>query len=271
MIQSSSLKRSILVFINLLVISICLFSFLPSYYQQKTYLQNEFLAHGKSLAKNLANNCRDPLKKQDRATLYRLVNSLMKEPNIRWAAIQNAEGVIIAQNGADGIVLGQGKVVKYADKDILRIRQEETIFDIQVGVEDKLDFYQTAESSPDGYLGIIHVGLSLKKLYATNRKIFFQFMIIFFLVLLISSPRGVYFSNSFIKPLNRLVEMMQDIASRKGDLTQQIILHRNDELGMLAHNFNVFIFNIRQIVKRTIFLVNQMNISWKTFPPPQKN
>jgi methyl-accepting chemotaxis protein len=68
-----------------------------------------------------------------------------------------------------------------------------------------------------------------------------------------------YFLNTFLAPINQLVGIMKNIASRKGDLTQKIELHRDDELGELAASFNIFIESIRQVVFHTISLITQMN------------
>ncbi len=50
------------------------------------------------------------------------------------------------------------------------------------------------------------------------------------------------------KPLNSLIEMMKDIATGDGDLTKRVNLHRNDEIGRLAHWFDTFLENIHGII-----------------------
>lgn len=285
--QQSSLKQTILMFILILVSGLTILNFVVSYFQQKTFLQKEFLARGRALAQNLAYNSQQPVKVRDQQALYTLVDGLMKEPDIRWAAIQSAEGQMLVQNGVDAAVLGKGVQEDSEQVKNLSIRkhlldQNETVLDIQVEMRIKQEqqvrndslmelgmFGETQESSSNPteekevLLGRVHVGLSLKSLKKTLRIINFQLFFIFVLALGLSLGAGLYFANSFLHPLNRLVTVMQDIASRKGDLTQQIDLDRKDELGLLAKSFNLFVANIRQIIMHTISLVNSLNSSFE--------
>ena len=51
------------------------------------------------------------------------------------------------------------------------------------------------------------------------------------------------------KPLQSLVERVKDIAAGEGDLTQMLDQKSNDELGELAHWFNVFVHKLRNMIK----------------------
>ncbi len=52
-----------------------------------------------------------------------------------------------------------------------------------------------------------------------------------------------------IKPLNRVVSMVKDIAAGEGDLTKRLDESAKDELGQLAHWFNRFTENLQGVVK----------------------
>ncbi|WDP92000.1 MAG: methyl-accepting chemotaxis protein [Desulfobacter sp.] len=52
-----------------------------------------------------------------------------------------------------------------------------------------------------------------------------------------------------IRPIKTVVASLKDIAQGEGDLTQQLPVKSDDELGELATWFNTFLENLRQIVK----------------------
>ncbi len=62
-----------------------------------------------------------------------------------------------------------------------------------------------------------------------------------FILLVASGALGWAFSNSIVRPLERIVASMKDISSGSGDLTVRLDDSANDELGMLARAFNIFV------------------------------
>lgn len=52
-------------------------------------------------------------------------------------------------------------------------------------------------------------------------------------------------------PLKRLKDAMTDIASGDGDLTQRITIEANDEVGVLAEQFNLFTGKLQRLLKET--------------------
>ncbi|WP_286263631.1 methyl-accepting chemotaxis protein [Thalassotalea atypica] len=69
------------------------------------------------------------------------------------------------------------------------------------------------------------------------------------LVMLITSA-VIFFTiqKLLTKPLKRVVDAMDDIASGEGDLTKRIDINSNDELGHLSESFNGFVENIQSII-----------------------
>jgi methyl-accepting chemotaxis protein len=62
----------------------------------------------------------------------------------------------------------------------------------------------------------------------------------------------VYLSDLITKPLIKTNDMLKDIAKGEGDLTKALSVNSNDELGILAKWFNLFISKIRDVVIQVI-------------------
>ncbi len=52
-----------------------------------------------------------------------------------------------------------------------------------------------------------------------------------------------------IQPVNNVVDRIKAIAQGEGDLTTRLVVKRNDEMGDLAHWFNIFVENVHAIIK----------------------
>ncbi len=284
--QSASLRRTILAFLILFVVGLCSLTFVATYFEQQANLRSEFLARGKALAKNLAYNSRQALQFGDERSLYILTDSVLNEPDIRWAAIEDAEGRLAAQNGLPALRLEKGELDPREHIQTLRIRphllaRNETVLDLQVEVRGQAPTAADTRSPSElellggaapvetagpstaeaRLLGTVHLGLSLLGLEAKQARSRLHMLEIFLAALGLSILAGYFFSNSILRPLDRLVNVMEGIASRKGDLTQRIDLKRRDELGRLAESINRFIGSIHEIVREASRLIQDMNLS----------
>ena len=54
--------------------------------------------------------------------------------------------------------------------------------------------------------------------------------------------------NAQFKPLEKLNDVIKNLSSSDGDLTQRLIIHSNDELGKISENINLFINKIHSII-----------------------
>ena len=62
---------------------------------------------------------------------------------------------------------------------------------------------------------------------------------------------GLLISGGIAKPLNSVVRNLQEISEGDADLTQTLQVTSNDEVGLLATSFNLFIARLREMVLRT--------------------
>ena len=57
--------------------------------------------------------------------------------------------------------------------------------------------------------------------------------------------------NTIVKPLHHITNRLDDIARKDGDLTQRLDVTTNDELGVLATAFNLFVDKVHTLVSKT--------------------
>ena len=58
----------------------------------------------------------------------------------------------------------------------------------------------------------------------------------------------VFLTRSVSQPVDKVVAMLKDIASGKGDLTKRLTIESNDEIGELANWFNLFVDKLHDII-----------------------
>lgn len=99
----------------------------------------------------------------------------------------------------------------------------------------------------DEHTGAIDVGLSME----TANKAFVNMLVIIITIAIIafviSAIILLKITNGIINPLNKLVEASQEIAH--GDLRNDIEIHNNDEIGILANSFNVMTKYLKDTMK----------------------
>ncbi|MGF6518829.1 methyl-accepting chemotaxis protein [Pseudomonas sp. BT76 TE3572] len=69
---------------------------------------------------------------------------------------------------------------------------------------------------------------------------------------------GVWLGNSLVKPVLAIKKNLDDIAAGEGDLTHRLPVSSHDELGDLAHSFNVFVEKIHSLVRQIAEMTEQL-------------
>jgi methyl-accepting chemotaxis protein len=88
-------------------------------------------------------------------------------------------------------------------------------------------------------------------------------VVLVLVILLIVALATGYITKRIISPLGDLVSTMREIASGEGDLTQRLHVNRQDELGQLSEQFNLFIGNIQTIIQQSKEVVSEVDGSAK--------
>ena len=80
-----------------------------------------------------------------------------------------------------------------------------------------------------------------------------------FCVLLLVALIGIWLGNSIVKPVLVIKKNLDDIAAGNGDLTHRLPISSNDELGDLAHSFNLFVEKIHSLVRQIAEMTGQLS------------
>ncbi len=73
---------------------------------------------------------------------------------------------------------------------------------------------------------------------------------LFWLVLTIAC--ALIAANTMVKPIQRMVQSLDDIAKGEGDLTKRLDIDTNDEIGQLGEAFNMFVSKLHGIIANVV-------------------
>jgi len=246
-----SLKQTILLFTYALIVGLGALSFTLSYLQQIIYLKQTYQEHGIALARDLAFNCRALLTQENRAPIDNLVDNMMLNPLVRGVAIQNAHGKIVSQNNLDDAFFEKTEAEKPT---LMASPIEVTACEMNHEPMFRIRALSTLEkegATAVGHLSVLgaaQVFITQKRLRQIEGNIAWQYLGLMLLAGLLGTWLSLRFADNFLKPINWLVEFMQDMEKQQGDLTKQITLHRQDELAQLGEAFNHFVARLREII-----------------------
>lgn len=94
------------------------------------------------------------------------------------------------------------------------------------------------------HFGYIHLTINTEDFTTFMQKRFYQRMIAAVLILGIGIMLIVFFAKRYTKPIEDIVEAAKMVAG--GDLEQELITHRKDEIGELTMSFNFMVSKLRE-------------------------
>ncbi len=88
-----------------------------------------------------------------------------------------------------------------------------------------------------------------ERIDAVGDRVNLVLMGVLILSMLVTAVTWLYASSRIIRPINDTVERLKDIAQGEGDLTMRLNIKNRDEVGELAHWFNLFVEKLRAMLK----------------------
>ena len=98
-------------------------------------------------------------------------------------------------------------------------------------------------------IGNVFVQISSDRGIVASKNFVFGMSIVGVIILLVVVTIVIMINRIVIKPIRNVSMMMKDISEGEGDLTRQLIINTDDEMGELAQYFNAFVKKIRISIK----------------------
>ncbi len=125
------------------------------------------------------------------------------------------------------------------------------------------DFFESLYPVSDKYskIGTLSILLSKEETQRNVKEMLAWIFIIAVICVLGVIPFTWYFANSFVKPINRVVNGLKDIAEGEGNLTVRLEVDSKDELGDLAKWFNIFVEKLKILIEEIARNTDVLNVS----------
>lgn len=177
-----------------------------------------------------------------------IVYALTIDPNLKAAAHSDKSriGITLTDAGSKAAVK-EGKT--YSS---IYNYKGETVYDVLIPIKD----------ANGKIIKAANIGLSLKNQYAALNNILISFALVSIFTFLVSGLilRGIIRRN--LNPLNDLTKAAENVS--QGDLSKNIQIRTNDEIGVLGISFNNMIENLRGITAKINEVSQNLAISSKS-------
>jgi adenylate cyclase len=204
---------------------------------------------GITYAEFLANNSEEALVGGDDLSLAKFINQVKDKPGVKYAIIMDTHDKILAHtqyNEFFGTTFREFRNIKQ-QRDLGTIRQfklakQEASYNVATheADEDLLDIARPIvikySGQPEKPIGVVRVGISLKKIYRTVITTMIKFVLVSSIGIVLGVLGSISLAGYIVKPIRLLVDGVKAIG--EGNLDQRIDLIPNDEIGDLTASFN---------------------------------
>ncbi|TKB08566.1 methyl-accepting chemotaxis protein [Desulforhopalus sp. IMCC35007] len=171
-----------------------------------------------------------------------------------YAYMMNAEGLVLAH--PDKTKVGQENFGTF-DFGKRMLDQKDGVIDYEFEGVKKIVSFKTI---PDiGWT--VAINAPQAEVYAPVKKLGRLTLVISLVIVAIAVAIMVIVAGVIVKSLNLVVAGLKDAADGDGDLTKRLAISSKDELGLLAHWFNVFVEKLQRIMADVAGYSGQLNNS----------
>ena len=173
-----------------------------------------------------------------------LISELSKDKNIVYGLTIGKDMKVITHTEKDRI----GKIL--TDEGSISAarngKEQSSVFmykDIEKVYDVLIPLYENEK-----HIGAVNIGLSMKNADSAVASVLTTSFLITLISFLLGSTVLVLLVSKFINPLKKLATLAKDVSN--GDLTKEIEIKSNDEIGLLSTSFNEMIINLRGMTKQ---------------------
>lgn len=112
------------------------------------------------------------------------------------------------------------------------------------------------------HIGALNIGLSMKNVETAERSLMLTSILVILVSFIIGSILLIYLISRFMRPLKELEVAAGEVS--KGDLTKEVKIYSNDEIGRVGQSFNEMIKNLKNITGKINNISDQLLISSQT-------
>ncbi|MCX6584432.1 MAG: response regulator [Candidatus Aminicenantes bacterium] len=186
-----------------------------------------------AIVKGLAYNCEYGVLVRNKEDLGRLLKGVVKEKDVAFAEIMDKQGNIISRLGQE-----QNPHIQIKEFWAPVISSPVSKEEMQLDLLDKI-----ARTGKEEIIGRVRLGISLADL---QRKAGQVTRVIFYIIVIIilGAGAGAFLGLKYLiqRPFKQLISGVERIG--KGDLSHRVGIETSDEVGRLAHAFNMMAENL---------------------------
>ncbi|ACD93885.1 methyl-accepting chemotaxis protein [Trichlorobacter lovleyi] len=118
--------------------------------------------------------------------------------------------------------------------------------------------YDPIKDRNGAVIGIVYVGVKTSEFYAAYHHLQIVVAVMALVVLLCAAIISWLVINRLFEPLNRMHDMLKDMAEGDGDLTRRLTYCKQDEIGEMSFSFNALMDKLHTIVVKVAEITTQL-------------
>jgi len=162
------------------------------------------------------------------------------------------------------VVNGERRIGADADSSIAEAvldRGEVYIGNADISGTPYATMYQPIRDGSDKIIGMWLVGSPVNAINETANSVILTILAVIALTGIIAIIFTIFFTRSIVRPINEMNEQLTDIASGEGDLTKEIFIKAQDEVGDMATAFNKMLGTLRAMLNQVNATSEQVAVS----------
>ena len=121
-----------------------------------------------------------------------------------------------------------------------------------------LTMYKPLKDANGQIVGMWFVGTTIDTINANVLTLIKSFSLVMVILSLLAIGITLVVSRSMVRPLKEINRQLVDIADGEGDLTKEVNVKSNDEIGDVAHSFNRMLGNLRTMIRQISMTAEQV-------------
>ena len=222
---------------------------------EELLLRDSLLEKGESTIRLLKQTSAGMISNYDDEMLNSLARSTTQDKDIAYVVFYDTEGKPLTQEATE--TDNDGKNIETLKEEI--VFEKEPVGSVELGLD-----FSVVQTNKEELHNRIEERIAEANQALGNVKNYMAKLIALGClsgVILLAFSIYLVLSRVVIRPIKETTLMIKDIAEGKGDLTKRLDVKSENEIGELAKWFNIFIENMRNIIREVLLNAGQLNDS----------